>query len=169
MTELSTEMWAILALVLLIGLFAGLIFGSSPKWKRRYREEHARREALERDHEAYRHEQETRIRAANARIAELAPAAPAVGAGTGAAIAGATRGNDDLSVIRGIGRDREIVLNEMGIHRYRQVADLDAEQRAEIEGRLGAEPGMIEREHWREQADLLAHGKVEDHRRDYAG
>ena len=160
MVEFSTEYWVLLALALIIGLLLGLILGSNPKWKRRWREERDAHEALRRDHDA-------RIHAANERIAELERTSPAVGAGTGAAVAGAARGNDDLSLIRGIGPDREIALNEAGVHRYKQLAKLSDTKQAEVEGRLGLEPGTIEREQWRQQADLLAHGKEEEFRREY--
>ncbi|MBC2777464.1 hypothetical protein [Parasphingopyxis marina] len=161
MTVIDLEQGILLGLALLIGLLIGLILSPSGKWKRRYRDEHARYVELERDHEA-------RIRAANERIAEIERHdADPIGARTGAAIAGATKGSDDLTVIRGLGRDDEITLNEMGFHRYKQIAKLSAEQRAAIEGRLGAEPGMVEREAWSAQAALLHRGELDEHSRQY--
>jgi hypothetical protein len=49
-TPFNTDQWVILILVFLLGLFLGGWLFAGPKWKRRYREEVARREALEREH-----------------------------------------------------------------------------------------------------------------------
>jgi hypothetical protein len=62
MIAFSSDQWAILALVFILGLLIGafLFAGSGRKWKHRYRAESDRREALEREH-AERHSQwETR-------------------------------------------------------------------------------------------------------------
>jgi len=48
--------WAVVLLVFLLGLFIGMFFLAGGKWKRRYRDEVARREELERDNEALRKE-----------------------------------------------------------------------------------------------------------------
>lgn len=160
-TGFTLEQWVVIGLVLLVGIFAGGMLSSGSKWKTRYREEHERYLALERG-------QDARIGAANERIAELERHDGPIGAGTGAAIAGATRRSDDLSRIRGIGGDTEVRLNEMGFHRYRQIAKLSEEEQARIEGQLGAEPGMIERDRWRDQAEMLAAGRDDEHRRGYA-
>ena len=50
MTPFTTDQWAILALVFVLGLLIGMWITAGGKWKRRYREEVARREALEREH-----------------------------------------------------------------------------------------------------------------------
>ena len=52
MTSFTSDQWVILALVFLLGLLIGafLSAGGRRKWKTRYREETARREALEREH-----------------------------------------------------------------------------------------------------------------------
>jgi uncharacterized protein YneF (UPF0154 family) len=54
MEAFSTDQWLIMLLVFLLGLFLGMAFLASPKWKRRYREESRlraeevrKREALE--------------------------------------------------------------------------------------------------------------------------
>ncbi len=44
----------ILLLAFLLGLFLGMAFLASPKWKRRYRDEARRREALEAENEQLR-------------------------------------------------------------------------------------------------------------------
>ena len=47
MQAFSPDQWLVLLLVFLLGTFLGMAFLASPKWKRRYREEVARREAVE--------------------------------------------------------------------------------------------------------------------------
>ena len=48
MIPFTPEQWIIVILIFLLGLFLGMFFLAGPKWKRRYREEVRRREALER-------------------------------------------------------------------------------------------------------------------------
>ena len=50
MTPFETDQWVMLVLVFLLGLFVGGWMFAGNKWKRRYREEVARREALEREY-----------------------------------------------------------------------------------------------------------------------
>ena len=110
------------------------------------------------------HANDARIRAANERIAELERAAPPViGATAGSMAAAASGARDDLSLIRGIGRGGETRLNELGIHRYRDITHLSAADEAALEGRMALGPGTIAREQWREQAELLTKGKIEEH------
>ena len=47
MQAFSPDQLLVLLLAFLLGLFLGMAFLASPKWKRRYREEVARREAVE--------------------------------------------------------------------------------------------------------------------------
>ena len=47
MIAFTITQWAILILVFLLGLFLGMAFLAGGKWKRRYRDEVARREAAE--------------------------------------------------------------------------------------------------------------------------
>lgn len=47
MTFFTPDQWFVLLLAFLLGLFLGMAFLASPKWKRRYREEVARREEVE--------------------------------------------------------------------------------------------------------------------------
>ncbi|MFM1892383.1 MAG: hypothetical protein RLZ44_1460 [Pseudomonadota bacterium] len=62
---------------------------------------------------------------------------------------------DDLQKIKGIGPRLATLLNELGIYRYRQIADFTPEQIAWVDERLRFK-GRIERERWVEQAqDLL--------------
>lgn len=155
MVEFTTNQWIILGLVLILGWLLGL--ASRPggrRWKRAYQEE---RDGFT----AYRAENEARVKASNERIATLEPHAPLIGAGTAGAIGAAARGGrDDLSLIHGINQDLELRLNEFGFHSFRDIARLNRNDEATLEGRLGLEPGRISREDWREQADALAHGRA---------
>ena len=47
MLAFTPEQWLILLLAFVLGLILGMAFLASPKWKRRYREEVARREEVE--------------------------------------------------------------------------------------------------------------------------
>ena len=47
MEAFTTNQWLVLALVFVLGLMIGMALLASPKWKRRYREEVERREAVE--------------------------------------------------------------------------------------------------------------------------
>jgi predicted flap endonuclease-1-like 5' DNA nuclease len=162
MVEFTTNQWIILGLVLVLGWLLGLASRSGGgKWKRAYREEQDA-------HAAYSTENEARIKASNERIAELDRNAPLIGAGTASAIGGAARGQrDNLSQIRGVDRDLEIRLNECGVHSFRDVARISRAEQAELEGRLGLEPGRIDHEAWRDQAALLARGRVDEHHAEF--
>ncbi|MBA2466098.1 MAG: LapA family protein [Sphingomonas sp.] len=52
MTTFTPDQWVIVALIFILGLLIGafLTAGGRRKWKARYREESAKREALEREH-----------------------------------------------------------------------------------------------------------------------
>jgi len=162
MLQFTTNQWAILGLVLVLGWLLGLLSrAGAGKWRKQAEEEQQLRLTAQERYEA-------RIKAANTRIAELERSAPAVGPGTGAAIAAAAAGKqDDLALIRGIGRAGETRLNDCGIHRYSDITGMSETEEAELEGRIGAEPGYIAQEHWREQAALLAAGNTEEHARIY--
>lgn len=137
----------VLALVLVLGWLLGL---ASRSGGRKYREE-AERERARAD------AAEARIAASNTRIAELERNQPPIGVGTAGAVAAAAKGGrDDLSLIRGIGHQGEVQVNDAGIHRFAQLAGLSDQDAAALEGRLGAQPGTIAREEWREQAETLA-------------
>ena len=47
MEAFTPDQWMVLALAFVLGLILGMAFLASPKWKRRYREEVTRRQALE--------------------------------------------------------------------------------------------------------------------------
>lgn len=160
MPAFTTNQWAILFLVLLLGWLLGLISRQGGrKWRLAYE---AERDARVEEQRAYAAELET----ANARIAELERARPAPVATTPAtstATLDLTR--DDLARIRGIGSVGERRLNEEGVYRYTDIADLTPEGEAALEDRMGADRGYIEQEQWRDQAALLRDGKLEEHAR----
>jgi len=172
--EFTTNQWAILFLVLVLGWLLGLVSRSGgKKWRRAYE--------AERDARA---EEQAELEAARARIAELETPKPtrvrehattrtAVVREPVAAPAPAPAAetldlrHDDLARIRGIGAAGERRLNEEGIYRYADIIGLTDEEEAALERRLGADQGYIEQEQWREQAAMLDAGKVDEHRATY--
>ena len=162
LASFTTNQWIILFLVLLLGWLLGLISRSGgAKWRRAYEAERDARIAEEREHAAA-------VEAANARIAELERARPAAAAA--AVAAPVTTADtldlrkDDLTRINGISAGGERRLNSEGIYRYSDLIALAPAEEAALETRMGADPGYIEQERWREQAALLAEGRVDEHR-----
>jgi predicted flap endonuclease-1-like 5' DNA nuclease len=157
----TANQWAILALVLILGWLIGLLSRSGgARWRRAFEEEQVLRQRTE-----------ASLSAANARIVELERQLEGrtIVPGTAAAIGAAASGNrDDLALIRGIGRDRETRLNEIGIHNYRQVTTLGDGEAADVETRLGLKAGTIGYEEWREQAAMLRDRRIDEHRTRYA-
>jgi predicted flap endonuclease-1-like 5' DNA nuclease len=160
--EFTTNQWAILFLVLVLGWLLGLISRSGgKKWKRAYE--------AERDARA---DEQAELEAARARVAELEAARPVATPVVDTPVAAApvttaetldlTR--DDLSLIRGIGNAGQRRLNEEGIYRYADITGLTPSEEADLEQRLGADDGYIEQEQWREQAALLEAGEIDKHR-----
>lgn len=56
MDYFTPNQWLIVTLVFLLGLFIGMALMAGNKWKQRYREEVARREAIEKENEELRRE-----------------------------------------------------------------------------------------------------------------
>ena len=174
MPEFTTNQWAILFLVFVLGWLLGLISRSGgKKWKRAYE--------AERDARA---DEQAELEAARARIAELETARPASMAEKPVAVAPADAPaveavadastaetldlrRDDLSRIRGIGTAGERRLNEEGIYRYSDITGMTPEEELALERRLGADDGYIEQEQWREQAAMLDAGRIDEHRATY--
>ncbi|HWI87340.1 MAG TPA: hypothetical protein VNT42_13590 [Sphingomonas sp.] len=163
MPEFTTNQWAILFLVLVLGWLLGLISRSGGrKWKRAY--------VAERD---ARIDEQRELEVANARIAELeaARAEPAIIAPAAVTPSAATEAldltRDDLARIRGIGAAGQRRLNDEGIYLYSDIAALTPAEEAALERKLGADEGYIEQERWRDQAALLADGKLDEHRATY--
>lgn len=153
--DFTANQWAIVGLVLVLGWLLGLLSRSGgARWRREARAERDARIAAER-----------RLEAAHTRIAELERLAHPVAPGTAGAVGAAAAGRrDDLSLIRGIGREHELRLNEAGVHSYRDLATLGDRDAAALEDRLGLASGTIAREHWREQAATLRDEGVDAHR-----
>lgn len=191
MFEFTTNQWAIIALVFILGWLLGLFtLAGGRKWRKGYEAERAARIAAEEDRDrlaarvseldgerdqriALEKEREghlARATAANSRIAELERDRPAAIDGSiAASVAAAAAGKrDDLARIYGIGRSGEIKLNELGIHRYAEITSLSASDEAALEGRLGVAPGTIADERWREQAEMLRNGDYDEHARKFA-
>jgi len=61
---------------------------------------------------------------------------------------------DDLTKIRGIGQKLEASLNGLGVYYYRQIADWNDAEVAQMDAKLKF-PGRIERDDWRGQARRL--------------
>lgn len=162
-TNFSTNEWAILFLVLVLGWLLGLISrAGGAKWRRAYEAERDARIEDKRDHDAA-------IAAADARIAALEAARPPVVAPVAAPARVSSAETldlrrDDLSIIRGIGKGGERRLNAQGIYRYSELANLPPAEDDVLERKLGADPGYIAQEEWREQAALLDAGRIEEHR-----
>ena len=64
---------------------------------------------------------------------------------------------DDLKLIKGVGPENEVLLNGLGVRRFAQIADWTPAN-ARWVGHSIKFPGRIEREHWIDQARLLAAG-----------
>jgi predicted flap endonuclease-1-like 5' DNA nuclease len=165
MPTFTTQQWVILFLVFVLGWLLGLLSRSSKKWRRAYEAERDARVEDQREHAAL-------IETSEARIVELerertlaATVVPV--AAPLAATSDLDLRRDDLSLIRGLGPEGEADLNEEGIYRYRQLIDMSRAEEEELEDRLGADRGYIGQEHWRDQARLLAEGKLDEHRATY--
>jgi len=160
----GTNEWVILFLVLLLGWLLGLVSRSGgAKWRRAYEAERDARIEEQRERDAA-------LAAANTRIAELeaaarpVPVAPAPAVTPVATPETLDLRRDDLSAIRGVGRGGERRLNAQGLYRYADIVGLSPADEAALEQKLGADPGYIEQERWREQAALLDAGRVDEHR-----
>ena len=155
MIEFTANQWAILALVLVLGWLLGLLSRTGgARWRRAAADERVARQDAER-----------RLAAAETRVAEFERTAQPVVPGTAAAAGTAAAGRrEDLSLIRGVGRDRETRLNEYGVHGYRDLERMSDGDAADTETRLGLPAGTIAREQWREQAATLRNEGPDAHR-----
>ncbi len=63
--------------------------------------------------------------------------------------------HDDLKAIRGIGPALERRLQQHGIYRYAQIAELTAEELADVARKLAIAPNLAERDEWIQQAQDL--------------
>lgn len=67
---------------------------------------------------------------------------------------------DDLTRMKGIGPKVVATLARLGITRYDQIAAWSDDDAAAVDAKLGTFKGRITRDHWVEQAKLLAGGDV---------
>ncbi len=74
---------------------------------------------------------------------------------------GATAHPDDLTRLKGVGQKFAARLNELGIHRYEQIAGFSENELAALDDRLGPFRGRLARDRVREQADYLARGDID--------
>jgi len=75
-----------------------------------------------------------------------------------AAPAATTPGTGSITQLKGLGPKIAARLGELGITQVDQLAWLDDAEAAELDAKLGAFQGRMERDRWREQARLLAKG-----------
>ena len=71
---------------------------------------------------------------------------------------------DDLTTIRGIGPAFAVVLSEIGIHSYQQLASIDNSTLAALRTRLGPLAGRIDRDRWIESAAAAHRAKLNERR-----
>jgi predicted flap endonuclease-1-like 5' DNA nuclease len=74
---------------------------------------------------------------------------------------GAVAHPDDLTRLKGVGPKFAARLNELGLHRYEQIASLNENEVASLDDRLGPFRGRLARDRVQEQADYLARGDTE--------
>lgn len=68
---------------------------------------------------------------------------------------------DDLSRLKGVGPKFVARLNELGISRYDQLAEMNANEAAHLDERLGPFQGRLARDRVIEQAHYLARGDID--------
>ena len=159
MPAFTTNQWAILVLVLILGWLLGLASRSGGrKWRRAYEQERT-------DHAQTRQALDARAAAAEARAAEVERRTPA--APVAAGIGGTAPRRDDLATIHGIGPELAARLNEHGVTSFRDVAALTPSDEDALERRASITSGTIRAERWPEQAALLREGRVDEWRRTF--
>ena len=72
----------------------------------------------------------------------------------------ASKGPDNLRLIKGLGPKLNTMLNDLGVTRFDQIAALDAAAVAALDAKLGTFAGRITRDNFVDQAGLLAKGDV---------
>lgn len=181
MPELLTAYWPVILIAFLIGIaVAWLVFVGN----RRTRVERERGDVLDEGAAPARRNQaliDTPASAAAAEASKLSQAAnsqevahasAAADAEAGPAIAPSpvpadtsaapTSGGDDLTRIKGLGPKIAVMLGEMGVTSYAQIATWDEADIARIDAQLGRFQGRIERDQWVEQARLLSGDQNEE-------
>ncbi|MGB3722357.1 MAG: hypothetical protein WA979_05995 [Pacificimonas sp.] len=70
---------------------------------------------------------------------------------------------DDLQLLKGVGPKMAVLLNDMGVYMFAQVADFTPQDVKMVDAKLGTFKGRIERDQLIEQAKLLAAGRVTEY------
>ncbi|MBZ6379482.1 hypothetical protein B5C34_07565 [Pacificimonas flava] len=70
---------------------------------------------------------------------------------------------DDLSLLKGVGPKLEQTFHDVGVWYFAQIAGWTDEELAEVDAKLGNFKGRIARDKLREQAELLAAGRVTEY------
>jgi predicted flap endonuclease-1-like 5' DNA nuclease len=83
------------------------------------------------------------------------PVSPAV-----TAASGTDAGQDDLLRLKGVGPKLNLLLIELGVTRYAQIAEWQDSDIAAIDSRLGNFKGRPVRDQWVDQAKYLAAGDI---------
>jgi predicted flap endonuclease-1-like 5' DNA nuclease len=96
-----------------------------------------------------------------------APVAAAAIGLTAIGIPAAVGAADDLELIKGIGPKLNGVLNDLGVHRFDQIANWTADDVDKVDDHLGAFKDRIGQEEWIPQAKLLAAGNHSEWQRIY--
>ena len=92
-----------------------------------------------------------------AAAAEVAPMAEAP-IPVSPSVTAETSGDDNLLLLKGVGPKLNILLKELGVTRFSQIAAWSDADIAEIDGKLGNFKGRPVRDHWVDQAKYLAVG-----------
>lgn len=92
---------------------------------------------------------------------EPAPAPPPAPPPAAAAPEAKPATKDNLTQIKGLGPKLAVILNDLGVTSFAQIAAWDNAEIARIDAQLGRFEGRITRDNWVEQAKLLAAGDEE--------
>ncbi len=69
---------------------------------------------------------------------------------------------DDLRLIKGVGEKLNHLLTSIGIFHFRQIANWHVDEVAMVDAKMDNFKGRIDRDHWIDQAKLLAAGKHDE-------
>jgi predicted flap endonuclease-1-like 5' DNA nuclease len=168
---ITANLWALLGITLVIGFGFGLFVSNAGKYRKLWRVERRAREQVERERDTLVREHERVLQERDARIVALerTPAIDPASASARPGHAGTvpSKERDRLSAISGIDGTDETRLNDAGYYRYSQIAALNAEEERMLEAALHRDRGTIDRQQWRDQARMLADGRLDEHDRTF--
>ena len=141
------EIWVLLLLAALLGLFAGwLIFGRSSDVNLQAQLDQCRADLAD----------------CRASKADFDGDGVAEGANEGTrpeALSGPRDGKaDDLKLISGVGPKMEKLCNSLGFYHFDQIANWTADEVAWVDANLEGFKGRVTRDNWQDQARILAAG-----------